>query len=79
MIESSDSLRGTLPTQTWRYYPNIDEFLANSSVRLRRLVPLKNRAEYDPRPVPVSEAKSAVKAAERLLAIAERVVRGGGS
>jgi hypothetical protein len=46
---------------------------------LRRLVPLKNRAEYDPRPVPVSEAKSAVKAVERLLAIAERVVNRGGS
>jgi hypothetical protein len=50
-----------------------------AAAQLRRLVPLKNRAEYDPRPVPVSEAKSAVKAAERLLAIAERVVHGGGS
>jgi|SRR5665213_704665 len=50
-----------------------------AATQLRRLVPLKHRAEYDPRPVPVSEATSAVKAAERLLAIAERVVHGGGS
>jgi len=50
-----------------------------AAAQLRRLMPLKNRAEYDPVPVPVSEAKSAVKAAERLLAIADRVVHGSGS
>ncbi len=43
---------------------------------LRRLLPLKTRAEYDPDPVPPAEARAAVQAAERILAIAERVVAG---
>ena len=41
---------------------------------LRRLLPLKSRAEYDPRPVTLSEASAAVEAARRTVAIAERVV-----
>jgi hypothetical protein len=41
---------------------------------LRRLVPLKNRAEYDPDPISVSEAKAAVTAAVRIVRIAEQVV-----
>jgi hypothetical protein len=42
--------------------------------QLRRLLPLKNRAEYDPDPVAPAEARSAVQAAERIVAIAERVL-----
>jgi hypothetical protein len=41
---------------------------------LRRLLPLKNRAEYDPDPVPADEARSAVQAADRIVAIATRVI-----
>ena len=42
--------------------------------QLRRVLPLKNRAEYDPDPIPASKARTAVQAAERVVAIAERVV-----
>jgi hypothetical protein len=41
---------------------------------LRRLLPLKNRADYDPDPVAPAEARAALQAAERIVAIAERVV-----
>jgi hypothetical protein len=41
---------------------------------LRRLLPLKNRAEYDPGPVSAVQAGTAVRAAERLVAIARQVV-----
>jgi hypothetical protein len=43
--------------------------------QLRRLLLLKSRAEYDPDPLTQREARSAVQAAERICAIAERVVR----
>jgi hypothetical protein len=42
--------------------------------QLRQLLPLKSLAEYDPRPMSVTEARRAVTAAERLVALAERVV-----
>lgn len=42
--------------------------------QLRRLMPLKDRAEYDPTPTSAAEARDARKAAERIVAIAERVV-----
>lgn len=45
-----------------------------ASIHLRRLLPLKSRAEYDPAPVTDSEALSAVLAAERIVAIAEQAV-----
>jgi hypothetical protein len=41
---------------------------------LRRLLPLKTRAEYDPEPVTLPEASAAVQAAQRIVAVAERVV-----
>jgi HEPN domain-containing protein len=42
--------------------------------QLRQLLPLKSLAEYDPRPMSVTEARRAVTVAERLVALAERVV-----
>lgn len=42
--------------------------------QLRRLLPLKNRAEYEPTPTSAGEARDVHKAAERIVAIAERVV-----
>ena len=42
---------------------------------LRRLLPLKNRAEYDPDPIAAPEAKAAVTAAGRMVRIAEQAVR----
>ena len=41
---------------------------------LKRLIPLKNRAEYDPAPLRGADAASAVKAAERIVEIAGAVV-----
>lgn len=45
-----------------------------AATQLRRLVPLKNRAEYDPQPVRAADARAAVKAAEKITAIARRTV-----
>lgn len=42
---------------------------------LRRLIPLKTRAEYDPAPVRAVDARAAVTAAERMLVIAGAAVR----
>lgn len=42
--------------------------------QLRQLLPLKTQAEYDPRPISVTEARRAVSAASRLVSLAERVV-----
>lgn len=42
---------------------------------LKRLVPLKTRAEYDPAPLRSTDADSAVKATERMVEIADAVVR----
>jgi hypothetical protein len=42
---------------------------------LRRLLPLKNRAEYDPEPISATEAKAAVTAAARVVRIAEQTVK----
>jgi hypothetical protein len=43
--------------------------------QLRRLLPLKNRAEYDPDPISAAEAKAAVTAATRTVRIAEQTVK----
>ena len=41
---------------------------------LSRLLPLKTKAEYDPEDIPIHEAGTAVRRAERCVAIARRVV-----
>jgi hypothetical protein len=41
---------------------------------LRRVLRWKSRAHYDAAPVPLSEAASLLNAAERAVAIAERIV-----
>lgn len=45
-----------------------------AATQLRRLLPLKTKAEYDPAPISIGDARAAVKAGERMVAIAERVV-----
>lgn len=45
-----------------------------AAAQLRRLLPLKNRAEYDPDPILAAEAKAAVTAAIRMVRIAEQAV-----
>ena len=46
-----------------------------AAAQLRRLLPLKNRAEYDPDPILAAEAKAAVTAAIRMVRIAEQTVK----
>jgi HEPN domain-containing protein len=46
-----------------------------AAAQLRRLLPLKNRAEYDPDPISAAEAKAAVTAAARMVRIAEQTVK----
>ena len=41
---------------------------------LRRLLPLKTRAEYDPAPIRAADAKGAVSSAERMMTIATQAV-----
>lgn len=41
---------------------------------LRRLLPLKTRAEYDPAPIRAADAKAAVSSAERMITIAAQAV-----
>ena len=43
--------------------------------QLRRLLPLKNRAEYDPEPLSATEARAAVAAAARMVRLAEQTVK----
>ena len=38
--------------------------------QLRRLLPMKTRAEYDPAPMKAADARTAVQAAERMVALA---------
>ena len=45
---------------------------------LRRLLPLKTKAEYDPDAIAVSTAAKAVERAERIVAVARRVAAGAG-
>jgi HEPN domain-containing protein len=44
--------------------------------QLRRLLPLKNRAEYDPAPISATDARNAYTAAERSVTIAKKVLGG---
>lgn len=45
-----------------------------AAASLRRLIPVKSQAEYDPSPVSRSRAAAATRAAERILEIARRVI-----
>ncbi len=64
-------------SQAARYLETAASEVGQEAARhLRRLLPLKTRAEYDPDPVAPAEARAAVQAAERIVAIAERVVSG---
>jgi class 3 adenylate cyclase len=44
--------------------------------QLRRLMPLKNRTEYDPTHLTESESSGALEAARRITAVADKVVAG---
>jgi len=58
--------------EPWR---TIVEWGRKAAPQLRRLLPLKNRAEYDPEPISATEAKAAVAAAARMVRIAEQTVK----
>jgi hypothetical protein len=53
---------------------------ANDAARqLRQLLPLKTRAEYDPRPISATDARKAVSAAQKMVKIAEEAATSSGS
>ncbi len=62
--------------EPWR---RIVEEEREAAPQLRRLLPLKNRAEYDPEPIAQAEATAAVtasaSASERMVRIAEQTVK----
>ncbi|MGH2751958.1 MAG: HEPN domain-containing protein [Actinomycetota bacterium] len=47
---------------------------AEAAKHLRRLLPLKTRAEYDPKLVSRKQAEEAIRSAERLVGLAESVI-----
>ena len=50
---------------------------AATARQLRRLMPLKNRTEYDPAHLTETEATAAVEAACRIMALAEKAAQAG--
>ena len=46
-----------------------------AAAQLRRLKPLKDRAEYDPEPISAAETKAAVTSAARMVRIAEQTAK----
>ncbi len=84
-IAASDAITARRAGSVWkgehsqaaRYLETAASSAGQEAARhLRRLLQLKTRAEYDPDPVAPAEARAAVQAAERIVAIAERVVSG---
>lgn len=81
-IAASDAISVFRVGQVWQgEHPQAASFLGNvggdegkqAAKHLRSLMPLKNRTAYEPGRVSAGEAEAAVKAAQRLLTIAERV------
>jgi hypothetical protein len=80
-INAADTIAAHSVAAVWRgEHSQSADFLEGTGAagkqaarQLRRLLPLKNRAEYDPVPVRVTEARAALVAAERLVALAEAV------
>ena len=87
-VAAADAISAVRAGVVWRgehgQAPGHLEFAAGrdgetAARQLRRLIPLKNRAEYDPDPISAPQARTAHQAAERIVAIAERVVAGATS
>lgn len=89
-INAADTIAASTVGAVWRgEHSQSADFLDKAGAagkqaarQLRRLLPLKTRAEYDPVPVRATEARAALVAAERLVASAEAVsatVAGGAS
>jgi hypothetical protein len=82
-ISAADSIAATEARQVWRgehgqaptyLERNVKPHGTATARQLKRLLPLKGTAEYDPDPIPPAKAAAAVEAARRLVAIAEQVV-----
>lgn len=81
-IAAADAVAGALSGAVWRgehgqapaYLEGTGLAGKRASVHLRRLLPLKSRAEYDPTPVSRKSAQDAVTAAERLFAMAHEAL-----
>jgi hypothetical protein len=82
-IAAADSIAATEARQVWRgehgqaptyLERNVKPFGPAAAKHLKRLIPLKGTAEYDPDPIPPARAVAVVEAARRIVAIAEQVV-----
>lgn len=77
-IAAADALSATRTRTVWRgeharaagHLEGAGEEGKQAARHLRRLLPLKTRAEYDPAPMRASDAESAVQAAERIVSLA---------
>jgi hypothetical protein len=81
-IAAADAVSGATLGSVWagehtlaaKHVESAGQTGRQAATQLRRLIPLKNRAEYDPKPIPAADARAALKAAERLVQIAQRSV-----
>jgi hypothetical protein len=81
-ILAADAIAAVRSRAVWRgehahaasYLEAAGEDGKQAARHLRRLLPLKARAEYDPSPIRAADSKGAVGAAKRIVAIAAQVV-----
>jgi HEPN domain-containing protein len=77
-IAAADAISAIRTRTVWRgehaqaagHLETIGEEGKQAARHLRRLLPMKTRAEYDPAPMRAADAKTAVQAAERIVALA---------
>jgi hypothetical protein len=77
-IAAADAISAVRTRTVWRgehaqaagHLEAIGEEGKQAGRHLRRLLPMKTRAEYDPTPMPATDAKTAVQAAQRIVPLA---------
>jgi hypothetical protein len=83
-INAADAVAGMLLGERWQgphegaaqHVARAGDTGAGLARQLRRVIRWKSRAHYDAAPVPLAEAVALLRAAERAVATAERVVNG---
>lgn len=73
MPRAKPQARAAGMTDARSYLDKAQEFL-RAARQLRRLLPMKTRAEYDPAPMRAADARTAVQAAERMVALAVQTI-----
>jgi HEPN domain-containing protein len=81
-IAASDAISAVRTRTVWRgehaqaagHLESAGQEGKQAARHLRRLLPMKTRAEYDPAPMRAADAQTAVQAAERIVALAVQVL-----